>query len=114
MTDRRLAKRFRTSCGKVDRVKKRFVEAALGGRQGRRETYLRKADGDFEAHLLALTCEEPLPGHGNWSLRLLADRAVELGYIDSVPHETVWRVLKKSEIKPWRQVVERVIPPRRN
>ena len=78
-------------------MKKRFVEegmeAALGGRQGRRPTYVRKADGDFEARLVALSCGDPPEGHAQWSLRLLADRVVELGYVDRVSHETVRRVL---------------------
>ena len=91
---------LRISQRKVDRVKRRFVEEgldiALGGRQGRREYYERKADGDFEAHLIALSCSEPPAGHSKWSLRLLADRAVELNYIDSVSHETVRQVLKKK------------------
>ena len=90
---------LRISARRVDRVKKRFVEdgldAALGGRQGRRAKYLRKADGEFEARLVALSCGDPPEGRAQWSLRLLADRAVELGYIDSVSHETVRRVLKK-------------------
>ncbi len=87
---------------KVDRVKRRFVEEgfdiALGGRQGRREYYEIKADGDFEAHLVALSCSEPPAGYSQWSLRLLADRAVELNYIDSVSHETVRQVLKKTKL----------------
>lgn len=91
---------LRISARRVDRVKKRFVEdgleAALGSRQGRRAKYLRKADGEFEARLIALSCGDPPEGHAQWSLRLLADRAVELGYIDSVSHETVRRVLKKT------------------
>ena len=91
---------LRISLRKVDRVKKRFVEeglaVALGSRQGRRPTYRRKADGAFEAHLIALSRGDPPPGHAKWSLRLLADRVVELGYIDSVSHETVRRVLIKS------------------
>ena len=95
-----IAKVLRISARKVDRVKRRFVEegmeAALGGRQGRRPSYERKADGAFEAHLVALSCSEPPEGHAQWSLRLLADRVVELGYIDSVSHETVRRVLKKT------------------
>lgn len=90
---------LRVSSKKIERVKKRFVEegleAALGGRQGRRE-YERKADGEFEARLIALSCSEPPEGFANWSLRLLADKAVELAYIDSVSHETVRRVLKKT------------------
>ena len=92
---------LRISQRKVDRVKKRFVEegleAALGGRQGRRPSYLRKADGEFEARLVALSCGAPPKGRAQWSLRLLADRAVELDYIDSVSHETVRRVLKKTK-----------------
>ena len=94
-----VAEILRISARKVDRVKKRFVEesmeAALGGRQGRRPSYVRKADGEFEARLVALSCAEPPQGHSQWSLRLLADRVVELGHIDSVSHETVRRVLKK-------------------
>ncbi len=81
-------------------MKKRFVEdgvgAALGNRQGRRPKYLRKADGEFEARLVALSCGDPPKGHAQWSLRLLADRAVELGFIDSVSHETVRRVLRRT------------------
>ena len=96
-----IAEVLRISARKVDRVKRRFVEegleAALGGRQGRRPTYARKADGEFEARLVALSCAEPPEGRSQWSLRLLADRAVELGHIDSVSHETVRRVLKKTK-----------------
>jgi len=96
-----IAEILRISARKVDRVKKRFVEegleVALGGRQGRRPSYDRKADGEFEARLIALSCSEPPKGHSQWSLRLLADRAVELEYIDSVSHETVRRVLKKTK-----------------
>ena len=44
------------------------MEAALGGRQGRRPSYVRKADGEFEARLVALSCAEPPEGHSQWSL----------------------------------------------
>lgn len=91
---------LRISLRKVDRVKKRFVEegleAALGGRQGCRPSHVRKADGEFGARLVALSCGTPPEGHAQWSLRLLADRAVALGHIDAVSHETVRRVLKKT------------------
>ena len=83
---------------KIDRVKKRFVEegleVALNGRKGSR-IYAKKADGDFEAHLIALSCSEPPEGFARWSLRLLADKVVELDYIGGISHETVRRVLKK-------------------
>ena len=86
------------SMKKIDRVKKRFVEegfdVALNGRKGER-VYAKKADGDFEAHLIALSCSEPPEGFARWSLRLLADRVVELNYIDNISYETVRRVLKK-------------------
>jgi len=94
-----IAEVLRVSGRKIERLKKLFVEegleVALHGRQGRRE-YDRKADGEFEARLLALSCSQPPVGYAQWSLRLLADRAVELAYIDSVSHETVRRVLKKT------------------
>ena len=86
------------SMRKIDRVKKRFVEdgleVALNGRKGSR-VYKKKADGDFEAHLIALSCSKPPEGFARWSLRLLADQIVELNYIDNISHETVRRVLKK-------------------
>jgi len=85
---------------KIDRVKKRFVEegldAALDKKMGNR-IYAKKTDGDFEAHLVALSCSEPPEGFARWSLRLLADKVVELNYIDSISHESVRRVLKKRD-----------------
>jgi hypothetical protein len=71
------------------------LELALGRRKPDRE-YVRKADGDFEAHLVALSCAEPPTGHARWSLRLLADKMVELGHAESISHETVRKVLKKT------------------
>ncbi len=94
-----IARVLNISMRKIDRVKKRFVEddldIALNGRKGNR-VYARKADGDFEAHLVALSCSAPPEGFARWSLRLLADKVVELDYIDSISHETIRRVLKKT------------------
>jgi len=96
-----IAKVLKVSAMKIHRTKQRFVEegldVALNGHKGKR-VYKRKADGDFEAHLVALSCCDPPEGHAQWSLRLLADRVVELGYIDSVSHETIRRVLKKTKL----------------
>ena len=90
---------LKISMRKIDRVKKRFVEegldVALQGRKGQR-VYKKKADGDFEAHLVALSCSRPPEGFSQWLLRLLADRVMELNYIDSISYETVRRVLKKK------------------
>lgn len=86
------------SMKKIDRVKRRFVDegldVALNGHKGER-LYKKITDGDFEAHLIALSCGEPPEGFARWSLRLLADQAVQLEYIDSISHETVRRLLKK-------------------
>ncbi len=98
MKNEDVASVLKISMRTIDRVKKKFIEhgfeVALGGHQGKR-VYNKKADGDFEAHLVALSCSEPPEGFSRWSLRLLADKAVELNYIDSVSYETVRRVLKK-------------------
>ena len=92
MTGQQVADVLPVSLKKIDRVKRRFVEegleVALEKRKADRE-YEKKADGDFEAHLVALSCSRPPEGYVRWSLRLLADRMVELGYVDSVSHETV-------------------------
>lgn len=97
-THEEIARVLHVSMRKIDRVKKRFVEegfdAALD-RKIRNRIYAKKADGDFEAHLVALSCSEPPEGFARWSLRLLADKVVELNYIDSISHETVRRILKK-------------------
>lgn len=100
-TNKEIASILNSSMRKIDRLKKRFVvdgiEVALNGRKGSR-VYTKKADGDFEAHLVALSCSEPPEGFARWSLRLLADRVVDLGYIDGISHETVRRVLKKTKL----------------
>ena len=83
----------------VDRIKKRFVEdsleSALEDKPSERE-YKRKADGDLEARLIALSCGEAPEGFARWSLRMLAEKAVELEYVESISHETVRRILKKT------------------
>ena len=85
----------------VARVRQRFVEegleAALERRKPRRE-YSHLVDGECEAHLVALVCSAPPVGHTRWTLRLLADKLVERAYIDSISHETVRQVLKKTNL----------------
>lgn len=87
----------------IDRVKRRFVEegfdAALANKPTTR-VYNRKADGDVEAHLVALSCSPAPEGFTRWSLRLLAEKMVELQYVEDISHETVRRVLKKTNCSP--------------
>jgi hypothetical protein len=103
LKEQQIADVLNVSAMKLHRVKQRFVneglDVALNGHKGIR-TYEKKADGEFEAHLVALSCSTPPPGHARWSLRLLADKVVELQYIDSVSYETVRRVLKKTNSNP--------------
>jgi transposase len=100
----------------VERVRKRFVEegleAALTRHPPRRE-YRRKVGGEQEAQLIALACGAPPEGHGRWSLRLLADRMVELESADTLSYQTVRRVLQRNELKPWLRK-QWVIPPKAN
>jgi hypothetical protein len=83
----------------VERVRQRFVEegfaAALVPAPTKR-VYARVLDGKQEARLIALACSTPPDGKRRWTLRLLAERVVELGYADAVSHETVRQVLKKT------------------
>jgi len=99
LTNQQIAEALRISMKKIDRVKRRFVEIGLDAaldKQKAKRVYVRKADGEVEAHLIALSCGKPPRGHARWSLRLLADRMVELEYVDAISHETVRKVLKKT------------------
>jgi len=85
----------------IDRIKKRFIEQGLEAALERRPTsrvYDRKMDGDAEAKLVTLCCGKPPRGYAKWSLRLLADKMVELKYIESISHVTVRSVLKKTNL----------------
>ena len=87
----------------VTRVRRRFAEGGLERALSRKEQARRKArklDGAQEAHLLALTCSAAPEGQKRWSLRLLADKMVELGQVDELSHETVRQVLKRGTSSP--------------
>jgi transposase len=83
----------------VARVRQRFVEQGLDAALRPKPTtrqYERKLDGAAEAHLIALACGPAPEGRAQWTLRLLADKLVELEHVGSVSHETVRRTLKKT------------------
>lgn len=94
-----IAQVLHISARKIDRIKRRFVEQGFDialGRKASTRQYERKIDGDIEAHLIALSCTQPPAGRSHWTLRLLADKAVELEYVDTISYETVRRALKKT------------------
>ena len=85
----------------IDRVKKKFIEEGFESVLERRpsnQNYTKKVDGDIEAKLVKLCCSKPPKGFSKWSLRLLADKMVELKYIDYISHVTVGDVLKKTNL----------------
>jgi hypothetical protein len=91
------------SCGRatIERVRKQFVEEGLEAVLQPKPTtrvYERKMDGRVEAHLIALACGAPPAGRSRWTLRLLGDRMVGLGHVESLSHETVRRTLKKTNL----------------
>jgi transposase len=99
--DDEIAESLEIARATVERVRKAFVEegpeAALERRKTRRQ-YARALDGDGEAHLIALACQKPPEGRGRWTLRLLADRMVQLEYVEQVSYQTVRRTLKKTNL----------------
>jgi transposase len=99
MADLTIAGAVEVSRPTVERVRQRFVEegmeVALDPRRPEKPRP-RKVDGHLEAHLIALACSEPPKGSVRWTLRLLAAKAVELEYVDSLSHETTRQILKKT------------------
>jgi transposase len=99
-TDAQIADAFSVHLNTVAGIRKRLVcqgvEAALNRQPQARPSRAPKLDGEGEARLLALSCSEPPPGQARWSLRLLAERVVELGIVESFSHESVRRALKKT------------------
>lgn len=92
---------LKVSARMIDRAKQRFVEEGFEAcleRKPMSRTKEKKADGDIEARLIALSCSKAPEGFARWSLRLLADKMVELKYIDSISHETIRKVLKKTNL----------------
>ena len=103
VTNEQISKVLKVGMRTIDRVKKKLVEEGFDAVLERRATkrnYETKADGDIEAKLITLCCSEPPKGLAKWSLRLLADKMVELKYIESISHVTVRSVLKKTNLNP--------------
>lgn len=105
LLDRQIAPMLQTSTATVQRVRERFcrqgLEAALE-RSAPDRLYERSFDGRAEARLIALACSQAPEGRERWSMRLLADKAVEMGIVHSVSHETVRKMLKKTNsVRTW-------------
>lgn len=89
------------SISTIERVRRLFVEQGIAAALTRAtpsNSKSRKLDGKQEAHLIAIACSQPPEGQARWTLRLLADRMVELEIVESISHETVRQVLKKTNL----------------
>jgi transposase len=101
VTNEQISKVLKVGMRTVDRVKKKFIEEGFEATLERRPTtrvYESKSDGDVEAKLVTLCCSEPPKGFAKWSFRLLADKMVELQYVESISHVTVRSILKKTNL----------------
>jgi hypothetical protein len=103
-SDEQIATTYYVSEITVRRIRQKFVlhgiDIALRGFPRGPHTRKIKIDGEVEAHLLQLACS-PIPeGYNKWSLRLLADKAVEFNYVGSISHEGVRQTLKKTKSSP--------------
>ena len=100
-SDNAIASALGISIPTIERVRRRFVtegiDSALNYRSGRGRKQ-KRLDGEAEAHLLAIACSEAPQGRGRWTLRMLADKMVELDYVESISHETVRQTLKKMKL----------------
>ena len=101
VTNDQISKVLKIGMRTIDRVKKKFIEEGFEASLQRRPTtrqYEKKTDGEVEAKLVTLCCSEPPKGFAKWSLRLLAEKMVELKYVESISHVTVRSVLKKTNL----------------
>jgi hypothetical protein len=100
-TNAQIAKVLKIGMRSIDRIKQRCVEGGLEKALERAESmrvYAKKVDGDLEAKIIQLCCSAPPKGHARWTLRLLADKVVELGYVDELSHVSVYNTLKKTNL----------------
>jgi transposase len=99
-SDEQISEALEVSVPTIERVRRRFVESGLQDAITRRaqpeRPSKRKIDGEQEAHLIALTCSAVPSGYDHWTMRLLADTMVALGYVEEVSYKTVWDTLKKT------------------
>ena len=100
--DKKIKEAVEVSIPTIERTRKTFalegLTAALTPKKRLKPPRPQKFDGEKEAHLIALVCSEPPEGSARWTLRLLAEKMVELNHFSSVSHETIRRTLKKTHL----------------
>lgn len=99
--DQAISQALDISVSTIERVRQQFVEVSLDtalNRHPQAKRKPRRLDGEQEAHLIAIACSPAPSGYARWTLRLLADRMVELEYVESISHETIRQTLKKTNL----------------
>jgi hypothetical protein len=100
-TDEKIGKAYRAHIRTIGNIRKRFVEkgieAALERKVSETPPFI-KIDGEAEAKIIALTCGTPPEGRSRWTLKLLADKAVEMGILDSISDHGIGDMLKKTAL----------------
>ena len=99
--DEAISEALEVSVSTVGRVREQFVEKGVMGaleRQPTKRVYEQKLNGEREARLVALVCSQPPEGSPRWTLQLLTDKMVELGYVEEISDETIRRTLKKMNL----------------
>jgi transposase len=85
----------------IDRIKQKCFEGGIDNaleRDKGSRIYEKKVDGELEAHIIQLACSKPPEGYAKWTLRMLADKIVELKYADYLSHVSVYNTLKKTNL----------------
>jgi transposase len=101
-TTAEIAEMLHTTKTTIQNVRKSYaengVEHAIHRKRRTTPPVPAKVDGNVEAHIIALCCSQPPEGYARWSVRLLSDKCVELGFIESISHMTISRTLKKMNL----------------
>ena len=102
MTVSEIANAYRTTPTTVQTVRtsycKKGLEATITRKKRETPPIPAKVTGEVEAHIIALACGQPPEGYSKWTLRLLANKTIELGYIESISHVTISTILKKTNL----------------
>jgi transposase len=100
-TNEEICKVLKIGMRTIDRIKQKCfeggIEKALQREKGNR-IYEKKVDGDLEAKIISIACSQPPKGFAKWSLRMIADKVVELHYVEKLSHVSVCNVLKKTNL----------------
>lgn len=101
--DAQISQQYEVSTRTIARLRQRYVDEGLGvalNGKPRLNLHKRLFDAEVESKLVALRCSDPEGGRSGWTLQMLADKMVALDYVESISHESVRQILKKTRSSP--------------